>query len=88
MLEEVQMFRTTLIDIYQTLYQTDIDECSSDPCANGGTCKDGIEAFTCSCPKGFSGQRCQEGEIQILKNNLDVLCLIKPIVSQPNLLWG
>jgi hypothetical protein len=40
---------------------TDIDECSSIPCANGGTCFDLINAFNCTCPHPFSGTNCQDG---------------------------
>uniref|UniRef100_A0A669QQ63 Fibulin 7 n=1 Tax=Phasianus colchicus TaxID=9054 RepID=A0A669QQ63_PHACC len=29
-----------------------IDECSSNPCANGGTCVDGNQSYTCLCPRG------------------------------------
>lgn len=35
-----------------------IDECSSNPCHNGGTCKDGINGFTCICPEGFHDPKC------------------------------
>ena len=35
-----------------------IDECSSNPCHNGGTCKDGINGFTCLCPEGFHDPKC------------------------------
>ncbi|XP_069121727.1 fibropellin-3-like isoform X2 [Argopecten irradians] len=34
--------------------------CSSNPCANGGTCTNGIEMFTCSCLPGWSGVTCAE----------------------------
>ena len=38
---------------------TDIDECSSGPCLNNGTCGDLIADFNCTCPPGFSGKRCE-----------------------------
>ncbi|NXV72893.1 FBLN7 protein, partial [Atlantisia rogersi] len=36
-----------------------IDDCSSNPCANGGTCMDGNQSYTCLCPRGWSGSSCQ-----------------------------
>ena len=30
-------------------YITDIDECTSSPCENGGTCTQGINLYNCSC---------------------------------------
>jgi len=39
---------------------TDIDECSSDPCENGGTCHDGVNSYSCSCAPGFIGRNCEK----------------------------
>jgi Notch-like protein len=39
--------------------ERNIDDCSPDPCENGGTCRDGLDAFTCRCEPGFTGQRCE-----------------------------
>eukprot|EP00075_Anas_platyrhynchos_P032927 XP_027322180.1 fibulin-7-like [Anas platyrhynchos] len=36
-----------------------IDDCASNPCANGGTCVDGNQSYTCLCPRGWSGTSCQ-----------------------------
>ena len=36
-----------------------INECSSNPCQNGGTCTDGINGFTCVCTAQWSGPFCQ-----------------------------
>lgn len=35
-----------------------MDECSSNPCQNGGVCTDGTNDYFCDCPHGFSGKRC------------------------------
>ena len=35
------------------------DDCSPDPCENGGTCQDDINAYTCTCPIGYSGTDCE-----------------------------
>ncbi|NXQ71119.1 FBLN7 protein, partial [Quiscalus mexicanus] len=35
------------------------DDCSSNPCANSGTCVDGNQSYTCLCPPGWSGPSCQ-----------------------------
>ena len=37
----------------------DIGECSSEPCQNGGTCVDEINAFTCICMIGYTGDVCE-----------------------------
>uniref|UniRef100_A0AAX7VLU9 Cubilin n=1 Tax=Astatotilapia calliptera TaxID=8154 RepID=A0AAX7VLU9_ASTCA len=36
-----------------------INECSSNPCQNGGTCTDGINGFTCTCTTQWTGEFCQ-----------------------------
>lgn len=37
---------------------TDIDECATFPCLNGGTCTDGVNTYTCSCATGYEGENC------------------------------
>ena len=51
----------------------DVDECSSSPCQNGGTCDDAVNMYTCSCAAGFNGDNCETGRFSaILYNVKDV----------------
>ena len=43
------------------LDETDINECSSGPCRNGGTCLDLINRFECQCVAGYTGTECEIG---------------------------
>lgn len=43
-------------------FNADIDECASHPCQHGGTCRDGVNMFSCFCPPGFTGRMCQTGK--------------------------
>lgn len=38
--------------------ETDINECASNPCANGGVCIDLVNGFRCECPRGYYDARC------------------------------
>ena len=35
------------------------DECDSNPCRNGATCKDGVNTYQCQCRNGFRGLNCE-----------------------------
>ncbi|XP_029938701.1 sushi, nidogen and EGF-like domain-containing protein 1 isoform X2 [Salarias fasciatus] len=37
----------------------EVNECLSQPCLNGGTCRNKIGSYQCVCREGFSGIRCQ-----------------------------
>lgn len=43
-----------------TRCETNIDECESDPCQNGGTCVDEVNMFQCLCAAGFTGHWCAD----------------------------
>jgi alpha-tubulin suppressor-like RCC1 family protein len=38
------------------------DDCVPDPCENGGECTDGVGSYTCECPVGYTGLRCETVE--------------------------
>ena len=40
----------------------DINECSSQPCQNGGVCSDATDSYECYCDGGYSGDTCGVGE--------------------------
>jgi len=42
---------------------TEINECISGPCMNGGTCTDELNGYTCQCLPGHSGTRCETSEL-------------------------
>eukprot|EP01043_Picozoa_sp_COSAG02_P014699 COSAG02_NODE_610_length_19566_cov_39.049622_14_plen_2310_part_01 len=39
---------------------TDVDECLSEPCQNGGTCVDRLNAYQCNCAPGWKSEMCEE----------------------------
>ena len=44
-------------------FVTDIDECASSPCENGGTCTDKINSFECTCVYDlYRGSVCHDGK--------------------------
>lgn len=40
----------------------DGDQCDPNPCHYGGTCKDGIGKYTCTCLEGYHGLKCESGK--------------------------
>ncbi|KAM4689065.1 cubilin [Discoglossus pictus] len=36
-----------------------INECSSNPCQNGGICTDGVNSYSCNCTNGWTGFHCE-----------------------------
>ena len=41
----------------------DIDDCSPNPCQNGGTCADGINTYDCVCAAGYRGADCEQSKV-------------------------
>ena len=48
------------------LFNSDIDECLSSPCQNGGTCTDDVNGYTCVCDAGYTGTNCKTGKLLFL----------------------
>ncbi|XP_062039917.1 coagulation factor IX [Lepus europaeus] len=46
----------------------DGDQCESNPCLNGGSCKDDINAYECWCQYGFEGKNCELDSTCSIKN--------------------
>jgi hypothetical protein len=51
----IKLYSLTDIKLYSL---TDINECSPDPCNNGGTCKDLVNEYKCTCVAGYDGKNC------------------------------
>src|SRR5690606_1392004 len=37
-----------------------IDDCTPNPCQNGGTCIDGVDDFSCECTPEWGGELCED----------------------------
>jgi len=42
--------------------ETNVNDCASAPCRNGGTCRDLVGGFECLCPIGWEGKQCEKDE--------------------------
>ena len=54
-------FLKFLFDFF--LSHIDINECSSNPCLNGGSCTDQVNGYACSCQPGYAGAQCQTSKL-------------------------
>ena len=57
---------TICMNIYKSFFNIvviDIDDCTPNICANGGTCIDGVNSYTCSCSPGYTGRNCNTSKL-------------------------
>ena len=54
-LEQEGVLKEVLINVL------DINECSSSPCHNNGTCFDHVNSYQCNCVPGYTGSNCEIG---------------------------
>lgn len=67
------LFGSVLSGYTGVLCQTDIDECASNPCQNGGVCDESVlNTYGCLCRSGFTGVDCEtdidDCEVNTCKN--------------------
>ena len=48
--------------------ETDVNECASAPCLNGGTCEDLPNNYSCLCVLGYTGARCETDVLECASN--------------------
>ncbi|MFH4983885.1 hypothetical protein AB6A40_010594, partial [Gnathostoma spinigerum] len=41
------------------LCEVDRESCDAHPCLTGGICRETVDDFTCNCPMGYGGKRCE-----------------------------
>ena len=39
-----------------------MNDCSPNPCQNGGTCTENVAGFTCECAVGYDGDNCERSK--------------------------
>ncbi|XP_060578601.1 sushi, von Willebrand factor type A, EGF and pentraxin domain-containing protein 1-like [Ruditapes philippinarum] len=44
---------------WQNVVCYNIDDCSNNPCKNGGQCEDKVADYVCKCQRGYSGKNCE-----------------------------
>lgn len=61
--------------------------CSSGPCFNGATCREGWNTHTCDCPEGYTGNACQEAVPASWRFSGDGVLSFNPLLRPIQLPW-
>ena len=72
----MQIINNTPDNVYSkcvthSLYVTDVNDCASNPCQNGGSCSDMVNDYDCLCLSGYIGIRCEIGRFYAPAKLLD-----------------
>jgi uncharacterized membrane protein len=54
------------------LCEKNIDDCTPNPCRNGGRCEDGVGEYSCVCDGRFTGGDCELPRFEIIEPNFEV----------------
>ena len=54
---------------------SDIDDCASNPCQNGGTCKDHVGYFSCDCVAGYKDGFCETSKSSFTSSKVSMASL-------------
>ena len=57
----------SLLRFHIAFHFADIDDCVNHTCANGGSCIDGVNSYSCNCSVEFTGNRCETGMAVLTK---------------------
>ena len=60
----INIFRQHMTKVLTTISSI-VDKCDSNPCENGGACKNGV----CECADGFTGEKCDIGKQTIMNRD-------------------
>ncbi|XP_030833083.1 leishmanolysin-like peptidase [Strongylocentrotus purpuratus] len=61
----------------------DINECISQPCSNGGTCRNLKDRFICECAPGYEGQNCEIDQNECISAELNDCSPVAACTNEP-----
>ena len=57
--------------------------CDSGPCQNGGTCKNHVETYTCTCLDKYTGTNCESGAFRCVSVYTLHLLTVAVLLASP-----
>ena len=62
-----------------TNFVSDIDDCKTKPCKNGGRCSDHVNDFSCDCVAGWTGKTCNESRFIMKTESQFLIIFLKAV---------